>query len=373
MRGNQPAPQGAARGRPAGPPARLAGLSTLAVAVWLFTGSAPRAEDGAGADPAQPVLAIRDAVFNWGKAFKGEQLEHSYTIENTGKAVLEIRELKPSCGCMSVASEPAYKQRLAPGEKTTILLHIDTRTLEPGQVKNKYTEVLTNALEGENRLSIEGEIEELFRLTPSHPALDVVRGGPPPEPYRFTLATQGERRVSLGALTPRKGLVKATLKEAEKGHLFEVVVEPTLKDMKTVFQSEDLEAKLEVDGKPIPFLVQVAIKLKDRIDVEPSQSVYFRRAETAKAGGEGAPKLVKTLEIVSIGGSGHTFRVTGATVQNKVFSAAVETVEPGKRYRLSVTLQKMPASGERFLKDLIEVSTDDPEVPKLKIPASAQF
>jgi hypothetical protein len=116
--------------------------------------------------------------------------------------------------------------------------------------------------------------------------------------------------------------VKATLKEAEKGHLFEVVVEPTLKDMKTVFQSEDLEAKLEVDGKPIPFLVQVAIKLKDRIDVEPSQSVYFRRAETAKAGGEGAAKLVKTLEIVSIGGSGHTFRVTGATVQNKVFSAA---------------------------------------------------
>jgi hypothetical protein len=352
-----------------------AALLLLCGAISLFTLEEPAASaDESDAQAPKPVLHITDGLFNWGKAFRGEQMEHTFTIENRGTAPLIIESLKPSCGCMSVANENDLKKRLEPGEKATVLLHIDTQILEPGPVKGKYTEIISNAIGDENRLSIEGEIEELFKLAPPHPAVEVVRAsGLPDVPTIVSLDATGGRSVKVLSLEPRKGILSSKLREIEKGKKYEVSLLPSVKDTKTVFQNEDLEAKLDVDGKEIPFRIEVAVKLKDRIDVQPSQSVYFRRVETENSGVGASPKAKKSLEIGSIGGPKHAFKVTGVSVKEQIFSAAVETIEPGRRYRLNVTLEKAPQKGERFLKDSIEVTTDDPEVPSIKIPASAQF
>ncbi len=348
-----------------------AALLSLVVSLLLEPAACAQ---GAGEQAPGPILSIPDPDFHWGKAFRGEQLEHTFTIENKGSAALAIESLKPNCGCMSVANESELKKTLQPGEKTSILLHIDTRILEPGPIKNKYIEVLSNALADENRLSIEGEIEDLLKLTPPHPSLEVIRAGAAASgPVTFTMEATGGRKVKILSLDPRQGILTATLRDVEKGRKYEVAVAPRLKDKKTLFQSEDLEMKLEVDGKPIPFRVQVSIKLRDRIEAQPSQSVYFRRTETAGLSGPDAQKLKKSLEIRSIGGPGHSFKVTGVVVKDGIFAAAVEPIEEGRRYRLNITLEKMPRNGERFLKDTIEVTTDDPEVPVLRIPVSAQF
>lgn len=334
-------------------------------------GSAPKDAEGG---EAKPVLFIRDSEFNWGKAFKGEQLDHEFVIENRGTALLEIESLKPNCGCMSVKNEADYKRKLAPGESTKIVLHIDTRILEPGLIKNKHTEIISNAPADENRLVILGEIEELLKLSPPHPTLEVIRSGPPrAEAYRFTLEAAPGRTVGLEKLTSARGNVAVTLRTIEDGKRYEAAVTPSLKDLKTVFQSDDLEASLTVDGRKIPFLVQVAIRLKDRIEVEPSPSVYFRRTETGAIAQPDAPRPARLLEVVSLGGPTHRFKITSAASRDGVFKAEVASVEEGRKYKLTITLLRGPEKGERFLKDTIEVSTDDPEVPLIKIPATAQF
>ncbi len=342
--------------------------------LWIVLAAMGRPGLAADDAAAKPVLHLADSEFNWGKAFRGEQLEHEFIVENKGNATLVIESLKPNCGCMSVQNEADYKRKLEPGEKTKIVLHIDTRILEPGFVKNKFTEVITNATADENQLTIVGEIEELLKITPSHPTVDVIRGGPPgAPPVIFGMEATGGRKVKIQGLSAQKGILSVTLRELQKETKFEVSLRPTLKDLKTVFQSEDLETNLDVDGRSIPFRLQVAVQVKDRIEVEPSLSVYFFRFETAAAGQAGAAKAMHTLELTSLGGPSHKFKVTGVVVKDKVFAATVDTLEEGKRYRLNVTLERSPKEGERFLKDTIELTTDDPEVPTIKIPASAQF
>lgn len=345
----------------------------IALALCCGLGCLPVGAQGVNEQAARPVLAIAEAEFHWGKAFRGEQLEHGFVIENQGQATLVVESLKPNCGCMTVKNQTDYKRRLEPGEKTTIVLHIDTRILEPGFVKNKHVEVITNAVADENRLQILGEIEELLKLFPPQPKLDFIKGGPPASPYSFRLEAAGERKVKIGRLLPRQNLLTASLRELEKERVFEATVTPTLKDLRTVFQSEDLETEVEVDGKPIPFRLQVAIRLLDRIEAKPQASVYIPRPLTAAARAPGAPKVSKTLEIVSLGGPEHKFKVVSVASMENVFAATVQTAEEGRRYTLTVTLEKFPTQGERFLKDTIEITTDDPEVPIVRIPATAQF
>jgi hypothetical protein len=322
-----------------------------------------------------PAILIHDPVFNWGKAFRGAQLERKFTIENVGRSPLRLEGAKPNCGCMSLKDEAEAKKTLQPGEKSTITLLIDTQILEPGLIKNKHTEIVSNAASGENRLSIEGEIEALFQLDPALPRVEVVRAhlSPTPQPTVIKLTPLAHHKVRIRSLRPQKGLLQATLAERSGASPhFEVTLLPQLKD-RNAFQGDSLEADVEVDGVAIPFRIPVSIVLKDRIEVSPSPSVFFLQKDTGQAGGNQEAKPRKLLEISSIGGEAHRFRIKSVTARDQVFKAAVETIEEGKRYRLTVTLEKRPQQGERFLKDRIEVQTDDPEVPVLTIQGSARF
>jgi hypothetical protein len=318
-------------------------------------------------------IFLEGAVFNWGSAFRGAQLEHTFTIENRGGSPLILEGTKPSCGCMSLKDEAEAKKTLQPGEKSTITLLIDTQILEPGSIKNKYTEILSNAASGENRLWVEGEIKALFILEPAQPKLEVIRGLMPPktEPTTFSMKPVDGHEVRITSMKPRKGLLSATFSfKPEKG--FVVSMLPTLKD-RAAFQNDALDADVQVDGAAIPFRVPVSITLKDRIDVGPSPSIYFHKKDTESfVKGQGT-KPQKTLELFSIGGQPHQFQVIEAGSKEQVFSVKTETIEKGKRYRLIVTLEKAPQKGERFLKDTVEIKTDDPEVPVVSIRGSAQF
>lgn len=71
-----------------------------------------------------PVISIDSgSVLNFGKAVAGSIVSKTVTITNTGKTELKIRSVKPSCSCISFILP---KQILAPGEKVTFTVSIDT-------------------------------------------------------------------------------------------------------------------------------------------------------------------------------------------------------------------------------------------------------
>lgn len=70
-----------------------------------------------------PNLTVQEYVGNFGIADEGNIVEHTFTISNTGTSPLQIKNLRPTCGCVSTEID---KRTLQPGEQGKITLHFDT-------------------------------------------------------------------------------------------------------------------------------------------------------------------------------------------------------------------------------------------------------
>lgn len=70
-----------------------------------------------------PQLKLYRHSYDFGKTFEGEKLNLSINYENAGAGVLEIKDVKTSCGC-TVASLSSKK--LNPGEAGNINIEFDT-------------------------------------------------------------------------------------------------------------------------------------------------------------------------------------------------------------------------------------------------------
>ncbi|OPC56978.1 DUF1573 domain-containing protein [Elizabethkingia miricola] len=85
------------------------------------------------------TLAISENNFNFGDVKKGDHVEHTYTVTNTGDKPLVISTVKPGCGCTA----PEYtKDPILPGQKGKVTLKFDSSSFDG--LQNKYAEVYTN-------------------------------------------------------------------------------------------------------------------------------------------------------------------------------------------------------------------------------------
>jgi hypothetical protein len=88
-------------------------------------GAAVKAAEKASTKDAEekaPRLTIVEPVKDFGTIAKGDKLDWSFTIKNTGSADLQIISAKPGCGC-TVAD---FDKVIKPGETGKVTAHVDT-------------------------------------------------------------------------------------------------------------------------------------------------------------------------------------------------------------------------------------------------------
>ena len=95
--------------------------------------AAPAKVDASG-PKAEPVEEAK----NVGTVAKGEAIEYTFRVRNTGKADLVISDVKPSCGC----TLGKFDKTIKPGDEGKITLTIDTKAFS-GPI-SKTAIVLTN-------------------------------------------------------------------------------------------------------------------------------------------------------------------------------------------------------------------------------------
>lgn len=71
-------------------------------------------------------MQIKDAKKNFGLVKKGDVVKVEYEITNAGKSPLIITDCEISCSCTTVDFP---KQPIAPGQKATVLIIFDTKTV----------------------------------------------------------------------------------------------------------------------------------------------------------------------------------------------------------------------------------------------------
>jgi hypothetical protein len=92
------------------------GLGSAGYNLWFWFG--PRSW--------HPRLTCERRVFDFGERQSGETVEHTFRVENTGRADVEISRLRSSCGCLT-AELP--RRRLAPGEAMSVPAQIALKGL----------------------------------------------------------------------------------------------------------------------------------------------------------------------------------------------------------------------------------------------------
>ncbi|MEO8219004.1 MAG: DUF1573 domain-containing protein [Acidobacteriota bacterium] len=98
---------------------RRIALIVPALVLALSTGTSVMAQNAA--DKA-PRLTVVEPLKDFGTVAKGEKLDWSFLIKNTGDADLKIVAARPSCGC-TVAD---FDKEIKPGQTGKVTAHVDT-------------------------------------------------------------------------------------------------------------------------------------------------------------------------------------------------------------------------------------------------------
>ncbi len=98
-------------------------FSTLLVLSLALTAPFAVAQEKASTDAAKgPHLSLTEPIKDFGTVPKGQKLDWSFVVHNTGTTDLEILAAKPSCGC-TVAD---FDKIIKPGQTGKVTAHVDT-------------------------------------------------------------------------------------------------------------------------------------------------------------------------------------------------------------------------------------------------------
>jgi len=96
--------------------------AVLAVVLMTAAVAAGAQEAAPAADAPKPVIDIAEKIKDFGVVAKGDKLNATFVVKNTGAAPLEITQVRPTCGC-TVAN---FDKTIAPGGTGKIDAEVDT-------------------------------------------------------------------------------------------------------------------------------------------------------------------------------------------------------------------------------------------------------
>src|SRR5205823_14808854 len=92
--------------------ARVVGAAVLGVGCAALLTPAQAAEPAAVPAGPHPVIEVRETTQDGGVVEQGAVVRYRFTVENRGDADLEVRQVRPSCGCTA----PNWEKLIKPHE-----------------------------------------------------------------------------------------------------------------------------------------------------------------------------------------------------------------------------------------------------------------
>lgn len=115
-----------------------------------------------------PRLKCSTEIFDFGFVPQSATVSHTYWVRNSGTETVEIKQIKPNCGCTRV---PPTDSTIAPGDSLPVEILFGTKNIT-GKVE-KFTKIVSNAegrvpaLTFRSVVFKEGENPAVISATPS--------------------------------------------------------------------------------------------------------------------------------------------------------------------------------------------------------------
>jgi hypothetical protein len=166
-----------------------------------------------------PKALIPETSFDFGEVFEDKELTHTFEIQNTGDAVLEIKKINSDCTCTTEEAD----RSIPPGGKGRIKL-----TIAPFSVLREFTKNTTLFLNDRDHpqvvLSLRGAGKPFIQIQPSH--IVRLRGKPGEElsgEVRFISNLPGHWEIK-EVRTDIPDKIDVTVRAEEPGRIYVVEV-----------------------------------------------------------------------------------------------------------------------------------------------------
>jgi hypothetical protein len=159
-------------------------LFTIGTAVTVLAEPQPPAPQPPAASPTAPPAATAEVggpkidfytnVYEFGRVKAGDPVKYTFYFTNAGNALLELTDVRPSCGCTTAGE---WSKKVEPGQEGHIPVQFNSANFN-GQVFKTVTVSCNDKQKPSTVLQIKGTIWKPIELTPQYSVLNISPDAP---------------------------------------------------------------------------------------------------------------------------------------------------------------------------------------------------
>jgi len=299
-----------------------------------------------------PRVESIDPVYEFGKVYRGEFIEHTFTIQNIGDAPLAIEGIQRDCGCTGATLS---KESLAPGEEMEIEVKLNTSNLEEGDLEKSVRIQTNDPGESETILTLAGELLVTARMEPPSVKLEGIKPRESVEEQIVTITPVPGYDLEIKNLEIESDFITAKLLERDESGAYQVAVNLTTKTTKNVIAGT-VKAFTNLDEEPV-LRIPVRVVLDQPFVVVPG-TIRFSGIKPEYEG-----KL--TYKVVIRNKQEKPLRILDVKSESEFIEYSLITLEDGVKYRLKIML--VPGFPEGAFVGKVKVFTDNEMYPEREI------
>lgn len=339
-------------------------FSTLLVLSVALTAPFAVAQEKAAAEAAKgPRLTLVEPIKDFGTVPKGQKLDWSFEVRNTGTADLEILAAKPACGC-TVAD---FDKVIKPGQTGKVTAHVDTASFA-GPIAKPVTLETNDASTPSAQLTITAVVKPYVDAFPQgYVRFNMLQGDS--DKQTITLFSEDETPFEIVSVETPQDWIKVDYKKVEGTDI-----------NKAVGRAGQNQYKVDItvggpDTRVGPLAEKIKIKTNSKYSPEYSVSVTgvvrptYRVEPTGVNFGEVAPTDTAATRTIVLRSNDlktpEKFVVSKAESGVAGVTAAVKPMDKGV---YEITLQVGKDAKPGVLDGSVLVHTNDAAKPVVTIP-----
>jgi hypothetical protein len=174
--------------------------------------------DAGAPETTGPKIEFATPIFDFGKISGGESVRHDFVFTNTGTALLEITDVRPSCGCTTAGT---WDREVKPGKTGVIPLQFNSANAD-GKVTKMATVTCNDPGRSNVVLQITGTVWRPIEITPQMAIFKVSEDIQTNETKVVRIVNHLEKPLTLSDLQSTNEAFKAELKTVKPGEEFEL-------------------------------------------------------------------------------------------------------------------------------------------------------
>lgn len=298
-----------------------------------------------------PRIEFAELNYEFGKVDSGEVVKHDFVFTNTGDQTLEIKDVRPGCGCTTAGN---WDKQVEPGKTGKIPIQFNSGGYS-GVVHKPVTVLCNDPTKQSLSLGLQGTIWRAFEIIPTYAVFNLMPEVQTNQTQTVRIISNNDQPVTVSDPACNNPAFKTELKTLREGKEFELRVTIDSSQIPGT-TSAPITVKTSSDKMPVISLTAFAM-MQPLLAVNPPQI-------NLPAGP--LPKAMQSIVTVQNNGT-NSVVLTEPHVSKDGLDVKLEERLPGRQFNLVVGFpagfQSQP--GENIL---VTVKSSNPKYPEVTIP-----